>query len=192
MSGIQMIARTTLWLAQKAASLGASARSLPPHILRSCLLVAVMTVAGFAQNGADLESAAVMRVGARLKCSCGCNQTTACQMPGGCAMCKTNRTKIYQMQHMGMSDQQIVDRFVAEKGPDVVVIPPGMGGVVGPYVALGMGLILVLYTIHRYKAKKPALVGSATAAGAAPGVAAADGIDPATLAQIEKEMDKFD
>ena len=144
-----------------------SLRNLPPHILRSCLLVAVMTVAGFAQNGADLESTAVLRVGAKMKCSCGCNQNMACQMPGGCAICKTNRTKIYQMQQMGMSDQQIVDRFVAEKGPDVVVIPPGMGGIVGPYVALGMGLILVLYTIHRYKAKKPAL--AVTAPGAAPG-----------------------
>jgi cytochrome c-type biogenesis protein CcmH/NrfF len=190
MSGIQKIAQAARSLTQKVAWLRTSVRNLPPHILRSCLLVAVMTVAGFAQNGADLESAPVLRVGARLKCSCGCNQTTACQMPGGCAMCKTNRTKIYQMQHMGMNDQQIVDRFVAEKGPDVVVIPPGMGGIVGPYVALGMGLILVLYTIHRYKAKKPVVAG--TVAGAAPGVIAADGIDPATLAQIEKEMDKFD
>jgi cytochrome c-type biogenesis protein CcmH/NrfF len=159
-------------------------------MLRSCLLVAVMTVVGFAQNGADLESPAVMRVGARLKCKCGCNQTTACQMPGGCALCKTNRTMIYQMQQMGMNDQQIVDRFVAEKGPDIVVIPPGTAGVVGPYVALGMGLILVLYTIHRYKAKKPAVVGAV--AGTAPDPAAGDGIDPKTLAQIEKEMDKFD
>jgi cytochrome c-type biogenesis protein CcmH/NrfF len=162
-------------------------RNLPPHVLRSCLLVAVMTVAGFAQNGADLESAAVLRVGAKMKCSCGCNQTMACQMPGGCAICKANRTKIYQMQHMGMSDQQIVDRFVAEKGPDVVVIPPGTSGFAGPYVVLGLGLMLVLYTIHRYKAKKPA-VAAGSLATAGPG----NTIDPATLAQIEKEMDKFD
>jgi cytochrome c-type biogenesis protein CcmH/NrfF len=109
----------------------------------------------------------------------------ACQMPGGCALCKTNRTKIYQMQQAGMSDQQIMDRFVAENGPEIVVIPPGVGGVLGPYIALGLGLIAVLYTIRRYMAKKPALAG---AAGAAPGEA----IDPATLEQIEKDMAKFD
>jgi cytochrome c-type biogenesis protein CcmH/NrfF len=169
-------------LRRKLASLFRSARSLPPHVL----LVAMMTVAAFAQNGADLESAAVLRVGAKLKCKCGCNQTVACQMPGGCALCKANRTKIYQMQHTGMSDQQIIDRFVAEKGPDIVVIPPGVGGVLGPYVALGLGLLAVLYTIRRYKAKKPALAGAT--AGGGPG----DVIDPTTLAQIEKDMAKFD
>jgi len=167
MSGIQEITRKF-----------GRASSLPPRVLRSCVLVALMAVAGFAQNGADLESTAVLRVGARLKCTCGCNQTVACQMPGGCALCKKNRTKIYQMQQMGMNDQQIVDRFVAEQGPAIVVIPPGTGGVVGPYVALGMGLVLVLYTIHRYRAKKPVV--AAAGMGAAPETTPGGGIDPAT------------
>jgi cytochrome c-type biogenesis protein CcmH/NrfF len=170
---------------RKIASAFRATRNLPPH----ALLVAMMTVAAFAQNGADLESAAVLRVGAKLKCKCGCNQTTACQMPGGCALCKTNRTKIYQMQHAGMSDQQIIDQFVAEKGPDIVVIPPGVGGVLGPYVALGLGLIAVLFTIRRYQSKKPALAG--VGAGTGPG-GANTAINPATLAQIEKDMAKFD
>ena len=170
-----------------AATMIRAARNLPPRALRSFLLVAMMTAAGFAQNGADLESEAVLRVGAKLKCSCGCNQTVACQMPGGCAMCKMNRTKIYQMQHSGMNDKQILDQFVAEKGPDVLVIPPGAGGVLGPYVALGLGLIAVLYTIRRYMAKKPGLAGAAAGAGGS-----GEAIDPATLAQIEKDMDKFD
>lgn len=168
------------------ASLFRAARNLPPRALRTTLLVAMMTAAAFAQNGADLASDAVLRVGAKLKCMCGCNQNMACQMPGGCALCKANRTKIYQMQHAGMNDKQIIDQFVAEKGPEIVVIPPGMGGMLGPYVALGLGLIAVLYTIRRYSVKKPALTGAP--AGAGPG----GGIDPATLAQIEKDMDKFD
>lgn len=161
-------------------------RNISPGALRTGLLVAAMTAAAFAQNGADLESTAVLRVGAKLKCSCGCNQNMACQMPGGCAVCKESRTKIYQMQRSGMTDRQILDQFVAEKGPDVLVIPPGVGGVMGPYVALGLGLIAVLYTIRRYKMKKPTLSVAAGTAGAG------DAIDPATLAQIEKDMDKFD
>ncbi len=160
-------------------------RNLPPRAWRAGLLVAAMTVAAFAQTGADLESPAVFRVGAKMKCTCGCNQNMACQMPGGCALCKANRTKIYKMQMAGMNDKQIIDQFVAEKGPEIVIIPPGMGGMIGPYVALGLGLILVLYTIRRYSAKKPPLTGAP--AGAGPG-----GIDPATLAQIEKDMEKFD
>ena len=168
------------------ASILRAVRSLPPRALRTTLLVAMMTAAAFAQNGADLASDAVLRVGAKLKCTCGCNQNMACQMPGGCALCKANRTKIYQMQHAGMTDKQIIDRFVAEKGPDIVVIPPGVGGVLGPYVALGLGLLAVLYTIRRYVAKKPALAHNAAGTGSG------DPIDPATLAQIEKDMDKFD
>jgi len=173
-------------LRKKVAWLGHAFRRVPAKTLRSCLLIAVMTVAGFAQNGADLESTAVLRVGAKLKCKCGCNQTMACQMPGGCALCKTNRTKIYQMQQAGMSDQQIIDKFVAENGPEIVVIPPGVGGMLGPYVALGLGLIAVLYTIRRYMTKKP--VTTAAAAGVGPD----ETIDPATLEQIEKDMAKFD
>lgn len=162
--------------------------------LRTLLLVGLMGAAMFAQTGADLESAEVLRVGAKLKCKCGCNQSMACQMPGGCGQCKMNRTKIYQMQHSGMSDQQIIDRFVAESGPEVVIIPPGAGGMLGPYVALGLGLVMVLFTIRRYMAKKPAAAGAggADAAGMNPAGNDPAGIDPATLAQIEKEMDKFD
>lgn len=180
---------------QKSGSLWQVLLALP---LRTCLLIVMLGVAVLAQNGADLESAAVLRVGAKLKCKCGCNQSVACQMPGGCGQCKMNRTKIYQMQHSGMSDQQIIDRFVAESGPEVVIIPPGAGGMLGPYVALGLGFVLVLFTIRRYSAKKPALAGAAGgsgaagAGGAAAGGTATSGIDPTTLAQIEKEMDKFD
>jgi len=179
---------------QKSGSLWQVLIALP---LRTCLLIVMLGVAVLAQNGADLESAAVLRVGAKLKCKCGCNQSIACQMPGGCGQCKMNRTKIYQMQHSGMSDQQIVDRFVAEGGPEVVIIPPGAGGMLGPYVALGLGFVLVLFTIRRYMAKKPALAGAAAGGSDTPGAAGGagnvtSGIDPTTLAQIEKEMDKFD
>ncbi len=163
-------------------------RAIANMPLRTLVLVALMAAAMFAQTGADLESVEVLRVGAKLKCKCGCNQSMACQMPGGCAQCKMNRTKIFQLQRSGMNDQQIIDRFVAENGPEVVIIPPGAGGMLGPYVALGLGLIVVLFTIRRYSAKKSALAG---VPGGVEGDAAS-GIDPATLAQIEKDMDKFD
>jgi len=155
-----------------------------PRILRSVFLVLVMAVAGVAQNGADLESQPVLRVAGKLKCSCGCNQNMACQMPGGCAICKTNRTKIFKMQQGGMTDQQILDSYVAEKGKDVLVIPPGIGGALGPYIALGLGFLVVLWTIRRYSRKQPALSGAVAGAGAE--------IDPATLAEIEKDMANLD
>jgi len=160
-----------------------------PRILRSAFLVLVMAIAGLAQNAADIESQPVLRVASKLKCNCGCNLNMACQMPGGCSICRTNKTKIFQMQQGGMTDQQIMDAFIAERGKDVVVIPPGIGGTLGPYVALGLGLLLVLWTIRRYMTKRPALTG--VGAGADAGAAGAD-IDPETLAQIEKDMANLD
>ena len=163
-----------------------------PRILRSAFLVLVMAVAGIAQNGADLESQPVLRIAGKLKCSCGCNQNMACQMPGGCQVCKTNRTKIFQMQQGGMTDQQILDSYVADKGKDVLVIPPGIGGALGPYVALGLGFLAVLWTIRRYSRKRPAFSGALSGAMPGAGAGASAEIDPATLAEIEKNMANLD
>ena len=88
-------------------------------------MLAVMIVAALGQTATDLDSPAVNRVAAKLKCSCGCNQNMACVMPPGCPVCKTNKTKIFGMQKSGMDDRQILDQYVAENGKDIIVIPPG-------------------------------------------------------------------
>jgi cytochrome c-type biogenesis protein CcmH/NrfF len=138
-----------------------------------------MTVAALGQTATELEQPGVLRVAAKLKCSCGCQQNMACVMPPGCPICKTNKAKILGMQKTGMSDQQILAQYVAENGKDVLVIPPGPAGFAGPYVALGLGLLLVLWTIRRFMRKAPA-----TAAGPE--------VDPETLARIEKDTANLD
>jgi cytochrome c-type biogenesis protein CcmH/NrfF len=138
-----------------------------------------MTVAALGQTASDLDSPGVLRIAGKLKCSCGCNQNMACVMPPGCPICKTNKTKIFGMQKSGMSDQQILDAYVAESGKDILVIPPGTGGFAGPYIALGLGFLVVLWTIRRYMRKAPA-----TAAG--------PDIDAETLARIEKDTANLD
>ena len=50
------------------------------------------------------------------------------------------------------------------RGKEVLVIPPGIGGTLGPYVALGLGLLLVLWTIRRYMNKPPTLAGAGAGA----------------------------
>ena len=150
--------------------------------LKSAFLVLVMALAALAQTATETESPEVNRVAAKLKCSCGCNQSMACVMPPGCAMCKMNKTKIYNMQKVGMSDADIIARYQKENGADILIIPPGVGGTVAPYIALALGLGLVLWTIRRYAVKKPV-----TAAAGMP----AD-IDPAMLERIEKDMSKLE
>jgi cytochrome c-type biogenesis protein CcmH/NrfF len=61
------------------------------------------------------------------------------------------------MQAAGKSDDQIVDAFVQENGKDVLAIRPGPMGVIGPWGALALGAILVIFVIRRIAARKPAL-----------------------------------
>lgn len=146
---------------------------------KSSLLIAIMMVAALGQTATEMDSPQINRIASKLKCNCGCNQNMACVMPPGCPVCKTNKAKMVNMQKAGMSDQQILDQYVAENGKDILVIPPGVGGVLGPYLALGLGLLLVLWTIRRYT--RPRL----TTAGGPP-------VDAATLAQIEKDTANLD
>jgi cytochrome c-type biogenesis protein CcmH/NrfF len=146
---------------------------------KASFLIAIMMVAALGQTATDLDSPSVNRIASKLKCSCGCNQNMACVMPPGCPVCKTNKTKIFGMQKNGMGDQQILDQYVAESGKDILVIPPGTAGFAGPYVALSLGLLVVLWTIRRFTRKAPA-----TAAG--------PDVDVETLARIEKDTANLD
>ena len=146
---------------------------------KSSLLLAVMIAAALGQTATEMDSPQINRIASKLHCNCGCNQSMACVMPPGCPVCKTNKAKMVNMQKSGMSDQQILNQYVAENGKDILIVPPGIAGVLGPYVALTLGLLLVVWTIRRYmRPRKAALNGPP--------------IDPATLARIEKDTANLD
>jgi hypothetical protein len=140
-----------------------------------------MVLSAWAQTATEINSADVLRIAGKLNCDCGCKLTMACRMPpdGRCPVCERNKAKIFAMQQAGMKDQQIIDSYVNEMGKGVVVIEPGVGGIAGPYIALGLGLVAVLYTIRRLMQKK-----LATPAG--------PDIDPEVLAKIEKDTANLD
>jgi cytochrome c-type biogenesis protein CcmH/NrfF len=152
-----------------------------PRALRSIALAAVMTIAALAQTATELESPEVNRVAAKLNCDCGCKLNMACKMPpdGRCPVCQRNKAKILSMQKAGMSDEQILAQYVKEMGKGVLVVEPGTGGFVGPYIALGLGFLAVLWTIRRYMHMRPATAGGPN-------------VDPETLAKIEKETANLD
>jgi cytochrome c-type biogenesis protein CcmH/NrfF len=132
-----------------------------------------------AQTAVDLVSEPVNRVARKLACNCGCAQDMTCQMEPGCGTCKRAKMKIFAEQQAGKSDQQILDEFVAENGKTILNVTPGMFGTAGPFVALSLGGIVVLFVIRRYM-KKP----HPTAAGPE--------IDPEVLDKINKDMAKLD
>ena len=149
------------------------------HKWKSSFLIAIMMVAAVAQTATEMDSPQINRIASKLKCNCGCNQTMACVMPPGCPVCKTNKAKMVNMQKSGMSDQQILDQYVAENGKDILVVPPGIAGVLGPYVALTLGLGLVIFTIRRLM--RPRAVSPT-----------GPPVDPETLARIEKDTANLD
>jgi len=107
----------------------------------------------------------------------------ACRMePYPCRTCWDNKKKIFKLQSVGFSDQQILDKFAQEQGKDIVAVPPGALGSLSMYTAAFVGLILVVWVMRRYSRK-----------GAAVGAVPLD--DPELNRyhdQIEKEVDKLD
>jgi len=146
---------------------------------KSSLLLAVMIAAALGQTATEMDSPQINRIASKLHCNCGCNQSMACVMPPGCPVCKMNKAKMVNMQKSGMSDQQILDQYVAENGKDVLIVPPGIAGVLGPYVALTLGLLLVLWTIRRMMRPRKVVLNGPP-------------IDAATLARIEKDTANLD
>jgi len=136
-----------------------------------------------AQTATEMEAPPVLRVADKLRCSCGCNLTMACKMEGDCHVCRAAKTRIIAMQSAGKSDSQIVDAFIQSDGKDILAIRPGPMGVIGPWGALGLGLILVIFLVRRFAAKP-----------LTPAPAAA--IDSALLdryhEQIEKDLAKLE
>jgi len=127
-----------------------------------------------AQTAEQWDSHEMNDLARKLKCDCGCKLDMSCQMPPQpCPVCKMNKMRMYSMRQQGMSDNQILNAFVEEKGKDVLVVPPGAMGVIGPYLALAAGLVLVVFVIRRYRGQKPAMVGE---------------VDPAMMEKIEKDL----
>jgi len=149
----------------------------------SLLVLSFLTAACFAQNAEDLESPAVNRVAEKLLCPCGCKMNMACRMdPYPCKTCWENKKKIFKLQSVGYSDQQILDKFAQEQGKDVVAVHPGVLGSISMYAAAFVGLILVVWVIRRYSRK------GVTAGG----VPADDAELNRYHDQIEKETEKLD
>lgn len=108
----------------------------------------------WAQTASEKPSADVRRVGAHLKCMCGCPDTLASCNMLDCQYSKPGKQQIAKMQALGMSDQQIIDSFVQQYGAGIYLAPPNILGMLVPYLAAAFGLVLIWAFIKRYR--KPA------------------------------------
>jgi cytochrome c-type biogenesis protein CcmH len=119
-------------------------------------LILLVAVAALAQTASEKPSVDVRRVGARLKCQCGCPDSVATCSMLECHFSKPAKEKIAQMQAAGVADPEIVKSFVKEVGPDVYLAPPNAFGWIVPYAAVGLGILGIWQFIRRYR--KPAVL----------------------------------
>ena len=151
---------------------------------KASLLVLLATALCLAQTANEYESPDVIHVAGMLNCNCGCHLRMDCVMPptGICPVCKAAKIRIANMKKEGKSDSQILDQFVAENGAGVLAVSPGPWGNATPYIALSLGLGVVLLAIRYYRRVRPA-------PAVAPG-------DDAALSryhdQIEKDLSKLE
>jgi cytochrome c-type biogenesis protein CcmH/NrfF len=147
---------------------------------KSSFLVALLAAVALAQSASEWDSQAVNHIAAKLHCNCNCKQDIACTMPPyPCPVCKMNKVRIFNMLSQGMTESQILDTYVQEEGKDVLEVRAGVEGLVGPIAAIAFGLALVILVIRRMRRQNAA-------------VPAGPAVDPAMLAQIEKDLEKLD
>ena len=152
--------------------------------LKASLLVLMAAAFCVAQSASEYESPEVNGIAKKLNCNCGCKLNMACIMPptGVCPVCKENKIRIANMLKQGKSETEILNTYVKEQGQAVLVVPPGQFGFAGPFIALGIGLVVVFFVIKRYRALRPA-----------PVAAPADDTELARYqSQIEKDLSKLE
>jgi cytochrome c-type biogenesis protein CcmH len=123
--------------------------------LRSSLAVALLAIAALAQTASEKPSLDVRRVGYRLACQCGCKDSVATCSMLECHFSKPAKERIAKMQAEGMSDQAILDVFVKEVGPRVLLDVPSPFGWIVPYASIGFGLVVIWMFIRKYRRPKP-------------------------------------
>jgi len=125
------------------------------HRFRVSLLAAAVAIEALAQTASEKPSADVRRVGAHLQCQCGCKDSVATCSMLECSFSKPAKEKIARMQAVGMSDDQIVQSFVRDVGPQVYLAPPSAFGWIVPYVMVGFGLMVIYLFVRKYRQPKP-------------------------------------
>ncbi len=134
------------------------ARTSIARTWKASLLVGVATALCLAQTATEYESPEVNHIAGMLNCNCGCHLRMNCVMPptGICPVCKAAKIRIANMQKEGKSDSQVLDAFVAENGAGVLAVSPGPWGNATPYLALALGLGIVVLSIRYYRRLRPA------------------------------------
>ena len=119
------------------------------------MLAVAVAVAAIAQTASEKPNQDVRRVAAHLQCLCGCKDSVSTCSMLECSHSKPAKEKIARMQAVGMSDDQIIQSFIREDGPGIYLAPPSAFGWIVPYVAAGLGLLVIWAFLKKYRKPRP-------------------------------------
>ena len=122
---------------------------------KASFLAIAVALAAMAQTASEKPSQDVRRVAAHLQCLCGCKDSVATCSMLECSHSKPAKEKIARMQAVGMSDDQIIQSFIREDGPGIYLAPPSAFGWIVPYVAAGLGLLVIWAFLKKYRKPRP-------------------------------------
>ena len=125
---------------------------------KSSFVLFALAVIALAQTASQKPSVDVRRVGHRLACQCGCVDTVATCAMLECHFSKPVKEKIAKLQAAGVSDQAIIDQFLAQYGQGIYRGAPNALGWLVPYSSLLVGLGVVVWVVRRYLRPKPVRV----------------------------------
>jgi len=135
---------------------------------------------------------AIQALEKRLRCTCGCGlDVYTCRTTDfSCTTSPAMHRQVLALQDRGLTDAQVVQAFVDEHGPSVLMAPPKKGFNLAAYFVPGIAIVVasaVLFVVLRRWTR-------ATAAGAPATAHAAGGAaqgSPEELARLQRELDEF-
>lgn len=150
--------------------------------LSAALLLAVLGMSA-GLRGDGTFSPRAQRIGNQLICTCGCTQGALTCTTLNCSVKLQMQAEIRQRAQSPEPDSLILQSFVQEYGTEVLANPTTTGfnllAWVMPWVALGAGLVLVLYFLKRWRREESPVSGPA---------GTADAISRSVEAELEAEL----
>jgi cytochrome c-type biogenesis protein CcmH/NrfF len=129
------------------------------------LIMLVLAVLAFL--GAGDEAARVNDLGHRMMCVCGCNQILLECNHVGCAYSDRMRAELIAAVDRGDNDDLTLQVFVQKYGPTVMAAPSKTGfnrvAWITPYLALALGLTMVIFIVRAWRARPLVLPAGAVA-----------------------------
>ncbi len=119
------------------------------------LIILGAAALSWSQTAAEKPSVDTRRVGAHLRCQCGCPDSVATCAMLECGFSKPAKDRIARMQGLGMSDRQIIDAFLQDYGAGIYLAPPSAFGWAIPYSAVGAGLLAIWWFLSKIRKPRP-------------------------------------